>query len=591
MLRSGWYCPRHGRVKNPPDFKTRRFNKKFRSESERGSSRDRGFEAKRDSSTGQALRPYQVEAAKEISKALKQGKSVLLCMPTGTGKTRTALEALRDYEFSVFTRTINEYYPWENEARVAGVLFGGLVGKARVCQHPIQTFEFLGVKRFVYSACIMKSDRGVERCEFNPSQSDQLVQTMQRKGVLEFARGVPGKWCGYFVAREYEGKMKLYTYPVYFFLKKLLRDDLRVFDEFHNLMEINSLLEVSVAKDELQGMKKIVEKVYNDGTSEQKNVAEKGLAFLVEVENWLDSDGPPPEPDPDSTGELTQVLSDFYGSLPPDAALNYEEKIGALNDYLSKIREQPDIWKKYPDQKRPGRYRIRPLDPAYLLKPLNDEQWIGLSGTPPSPEYMRDVLGLRNIEIVSPKTPFPTSEQYRYHFTNNINLSYANREFLKNQVISTVEEIVSKSSGKTMIVVPNYQMASWFSHLPYTITEDRRTAISEVEPFRTLVVNAHGKFTEGVEFSRNGLSQLSTIVIVGVPYPNVSDPFFVDMLEYVSKGDRKKKWRVLEEYARVRTFQAIGRAVRGPEDQVDVYMVDDRFRRMGWTYPGKQDSS
>ena len=71
------------------------------------------------------------------------------------------------------------------------------------------------------------------------------------------------------------------------------------------------------------------------------------------------------------------------------------------------------------------------------------------------------------------------------------------------------------------------------------------------------------------------------MIIVNVPYPQTNDPYFKDVVEYVTKvWGQKTMWKLMNEIAFITVRQAIGRAIRSPKDRAEVYFLDLRFRSL-----------
>ena len=71
------------------------------------------------------------------------------------------------------------------------------------------------------------------------------------------------------------------------------------------------------------------------------------------------------------------------------------------------------------------------------------------------------------------------------------------------------------------------------------------------------------------------------MIIVNVPYPQTNDPYFRDVVEYVTKvWGQKTMWKLMNEIAFITVRQAIGRAIRSPKDRAEVYFLDLRFRSL-----------
>jgi DNA excision repair protein ERCC-2 len=88
---------------------------------------------------------------------------------------------------------------------------------------------------------------------------------------------------------------------------------------------------------------------------------------------------------------------------------------------------------------------------------------------------------------------------------------------------------------------------------------------------------ARGRYTEGVEYTRDGANLLSTVVIVGVPYPEPS-PYLERRVELLKPRLGAKAWDAVYMYqAMVSIRQAVGRLFRKPEDRGVLVFLDRRY--------------
>ncbi len=139
---------------------------------------------------------------------------------------------------------------------------------------------------------------------------------------------------------------------------------------------------------------------------------------------------------------------------------------------------------------------------------------------------------------------------------------------------------IKSPEGITLVVVSSYQMAEWFRGVADYI-ENPKTTLDKIPKEGLIIAVAKGKITEGVEFVENGRSLVKKVIIVNVPYPQTNDPYFKDVVEYVTKvWGQKTMWKLMNEIAFITVRQAIGRAIRSPNDRAEVYFLDIRFKSL-----------
>lgn len=487
------------------------------------------------------LRPYQADAVERILSALERG-SVAFQSPTGSGKTLVALEVMRRLgPSSAFTRTLSQYEPWEREVRRLGLMLGGLAGKDRFCLRPMTKRDGESVR--------------ITRCFSCPFAFNSYDRSrLQELGVVGFLSWLRGKdECGYGWLRFLDANVYLYTYPYFFFYRKMVRGNaLLVFDEAHNLVSVGDMVGVEITADRLRAIRRDYE-----GTDVQEIVS----TALDAVESWA----------------LHGAAS---GSRPPDAD---EFELEAVEDHrissvfhaLSKVGHP--AYKVYA---RPDGVSIRLMDPAEELSKLNEEKWLMMSGTLPSEGYMRRVWGLQDFQVVEVR---PYRMKFSYFWDRDHSTRLTERKSARSGYVRAVSKL--KGKGLTLVLTPSYEVASWFKGIADYV-ESRESAPSDVPREGLVVAVARGKLSEGVEFVEDGRSLIKRVVIVGIPYPNVGDPYVRDEVEFLSKklGSRSR-WFLLREDALLIIRQAMGRAIRNQEDSAEVYFLDRRagpfLRRLG----------
>jgi len=88
---------------------------------------------------------------------------------------------------------------------------------------------------------------------------------------------------------------------------------------------------------------------------------------------------------------------------------------------------------------------------------------------------------------------------------------------------------------------------------------------------------ARGRYTEGVEYTVGGKNYLTTVVVVGVPYPEPS-PYLGRRVEALRPRMGDLAWSAVYLYqALVSVRQAVGRLFRGPNDRGALIFLDRRY--------------
>ncbi len=585
------------------------------------------------------LRAYQKGALKKVLSLLNEGKNVVLSMPTGSGKTLVSLTAALSYArgqgVSVFTRTLSEYQAWEREARRLGVRFSGHVGRERVCKYgpnvspnineregqdnrgdgaPKQPFRPLlrcvdCTHNLVRSATRRRGlDEGREDWELLlEGKLGRELELMQASGVEAWVTGWKKKehGCGYPFARAVPTPIKLFTHLTYFLLWRYVGvpSAIYIFDEAHNLAGVTRNLTFTLSYNRVSDMLRQYEDLRDfssrlDSTgrlAKQVDGVNKAIEFLsglLAVATWESSELP----------------------RPPNEVFEGDERLQRLIAHVKLVEEDPDIWrfrkkvfcpnprcraenqegarlcsvcgsKIDGDELASRAVKLVPVDPAFLLRRMNSDRWLLLSGSMPNPWYLRSVLGLTNFEVVELN---PFEKTVSYFLDDELDMSYSNRRNVKDEAVDRVIGLKAKR-GVTLLVTQNYDEVEWFTGYA-DILESPKTTISEVQSTveqrcaqgkPTFIVGvARGKLFEGVEFKYAGKSAVRRVILLGVPYPNTKDEDFREMAEYLRQKRGVNTWDLLLEDAVIAAKQALGRAIRGPEDSAEVFFLDKRFKRL-----------
>ncbi len=480
--------------------------------------------------------PYQEEAINKIRDIIDDGKNVILEMPTGSGKTFTVLYALQVYQhFMVNTRTVSQYQPWEREAKELGIDYVGLIGKARVCRKPYRKVKVGNRVKYETNKCIWREEGQIYYCE--DFAEEISYEEIRERGLYKYCK--ESLDCPYFMLKtDSNAKMYLSTYVGFFFNFAPVKHHLVIFDEAHNLMNLNDFVEFSISKEELD---ELIMK--SEGLERE---------YLESVKKFLRRES------------ITLPIA------PEELSDEAEEIYNALKEF------DPKTWRIYEDEEK---YRVKPIDPSYLLRKLEGYQWIMMSGTMFSDDYIQNVLHLSNYERISVK-PFEPNITYYLYDDEKLNYNFDKRDNgLKQKTVEIVKGLKS-SEGITLVVVSSYQMAEWFRGIADYI-ENPKTTLDKIPKKGLIIAVARGKITEGVEFVENGRSLIKKVIIVNVPYPQTNDPYFKDVVEYVTKvWGQKTMWKLMSEIAFITVRQAIGRAIRSPKDMAEVYFLDIRFKSL-----------
>ncbi len=563
----------------------------------------------------------QLEAAKSLAEAVREGRVFALSAPTGFGKTATIIYGLllAGVEKAVYVvRTRNELVPVIRELSRFGVEdYVFLYSARRMC--PLLSGEGLSTEDFWETCRLLRLrgecsyHRGLERVD-----PDFVAAVVRRaSSPFEAVRLLAGSGvCPFFALKLLVGGSRFIvaTYPYVFrrdiFLSALepldYSDFVLVVDEAHSLLNAQSLAEARLPVHDIDAAIAEVEEYGLPG----------GLAEALEELKRLVLRAAPASDGLRRLGmeRVAELLGD--PDVWSDAA--YEVRVAKLREALesggsprirvalTRVEEAARAARSEGYQAyaaREGRrvsLTLLPLDPCVVAEePLNASRAAVLaSGTLPPEKYLREALCIRkqlvfyDVEILHGPV-MPPGTRYvivAAELTSRYTARSPSMYRLYAEYIATTHRA---ARGVTLAVYPSYDfMSSVVAALTpllgedRLVVEDRSTSYDEVAEAvlrGDVVVNAvaGGKLSEGVEFlDESGRSLVTKVFIAGVPYPQPDD-YLEDQLAALSRrlGREEARRYMYDVTASVKVRQAVGRAQRGPGDRAVIVLGDARFLR------------
>ncbi len=465
-------------------------------------------------------RPWQEKTVQKILELVAKGKNkIILDGPTGSGKTRIALLALKELQKTrkdlhglVTVRTITEMrsYDRDIEAFQIPLRYKYLIGKRRGCSYWTEGDDRGGD---LCDACLLKSR------EYDPDKEgyvtiydeknarrirdpDQIAKHLKYGlAFLEqrYVRNENERVCLYRSLKEIDSDFDLASYP--YLLNRSIREasgiDLEksivIVDEAHNLE--------TASQDD-----KILSLAFIDNCS--KEFREQCLPLLAD---WLDA-GSKVRLNLiyDSLTELRKIVSNFAGEdqkqgrhLDKDTFASevkrnskmVEEinaafkKVEILKQNLAKAKAKEGLrnpfffineflgiaqsqgkensgYELFSDG--PGRLLFRTIDPSLVLSPLNDAGvLILMSGTMPPADYVEKVWGISGCEEVRITRDYP--EEYysvfprgakRLEIFENVSTKFDERnDELWTKYAQVIDQAFTKGRQSTLVCCPSYTIA------------------------------------------------------------------------------------------------------------------------------------
>lgn len=525
------------------------------------------------------LRLYQEAVIERALESLKRGEGVIINSPTGTGKTLMGLMIGKRYgpPFDVFVRTRSQYTPWEDNARKIGMTFTGLMAKSLFCSMTkaeyYEVCEICGIikedakeesdhthkweRKYVTMSC---KDCEIPRIseEYSP---DEYVNDLKNIGIMKFALKTKKKGlCAYHDMLSVHADFRIFSY-IYYFLELISPQGLLIFDEAHNL-ELQELMRQTVS---------VYDFVTLSPSKKEEEILRWAFRRFVETES-LDA-------------KIKDIQRNEITIRELLLELNGEEVLAKCKFVLT---ADDSFYKEKTDKY----YRVIARDPSVLLSKLNARRYVLMSGTMPSEKYIEEVWGLDKFEYIDVWRDYYDYLKDFYHMNINIvdaDLTYKNRNGnLYKEIAEFIKQNLRKD-GVNLVATTSKQMMADLSHFLYAdfIERDGKIDFEELQQLpdgSIILAYEGGRLTEGIEITKDGRSRIKAIFIVGFPYPEYKDQYLNSVIDYLAekKGlqDKAKeafRWFVMKEKAIVKVRQTMGRAIRSPQDEADIWLIDKRF--------------
>ncbi len=264
------------------------------------------------------------------------------------------------------------------------------------------------------------------------------------------------------------------------------------------------------------------------------------------------------------------------------------------SSYVHYIRVETDRFGR-----KSVRLGIRCLDPALATKIVNDlRSVILMSGTLWHTSYYMDVLGMEKKRCESLELPNPFPPENRIILVDRaVTTKFEKRsEEQWRKIAERLSKIIQQISGRVAVYFPSYEVMHKVLEIAKfnfpLLVEERRTKISDVLKFFKTNENcvvcgvARGKISEGVDMTDEGKSLLSSVIIVGLPYPRKTE-----LQEALYKYFKDKFGEKAREYSNGipclnALAQSAGRLIRSEEDRGIIVVMDARAAgRFKWKFP------
>jgi DNA excision repair protein ERCC-2 len=566
------------------------------------------------------LRPGQKEISDLVKDAVEKNSIAIINAPTGFGKTAAVIKGIIESKAEKvlwLVRTVNEIDPIIRELKRFNLDYSFLFSAKRTC--PLfknQNDNAISSEDF-WENCRLARIKGLcnyytKSIEIDNKEIWEVIEKMETFSSIEQANAIANKIksCPFFSLAELskDTRFIIATYPYYFkdeiFERVLdfldLEKSVVVVDEAHSLMNAHSILETSITlRDIEQSLSEIkeygysnteIEKIISNLYNTAKDLKPKldNAVRRVEKEKFNESLNYV-----DIISDVAEEIRDkkfqkFYN-------LNYSIKV-YLTHLLSWLLSLKNDYSYLFVSTEDSIYRLisTPLDPSEVVnKPLQKvKSAILISGTIPPGDFVGEMLNI-NKERVFFDAEIMLGIKGRIGksltiVSGDVSTLYKTRGESMYKRISYYLNQIGKLEGIKLFVYPSYELmdkiSKGLSNQFNYINEGKNTSLEEVINQASkndgLIINAvaGGKITEGIEITDNGRSKIKVITIIGIPYPQ-RDAYLTAHEEILSKrlGLSKTKYYLYKVAAYVRIKQALGRAIRFPDDKGVYFLLDYRY--------------
>ena len=629
-------CPRCSRRHDEEEYREKRFCRKcgtylsvkgriWKDEAERS--------IEKSGSSALEIFPYkpypeQLGFMGDIERVVGSGRVLVAEACNGFGKTVCALSALLPQDPGIIyaTRTHEQarqvLQEMEQINRKSHKDFSAvnLASRSHLCLD--KRCSTLSAREGLEACRILREE---EKCGYRWELDSVNLTLPPVLSIGEMRRcGYADRICPYFLARKTAETWKVVVAPYQYVFDQTIREranlklegKVLVFDEAHNADAVG----LAVLSDTLS------DRTLASARQELREIR-KSSKFLDRLEAYLVENVP-------KEGTATKPASEFHQDL--EHALS-EISISSLLDYGAELVDVIRVWKmergEYPVCYLNGIVRFlslvessdrecyvavyrtsfqglrvieyRCLDPSLAIRPVIDEVHgtVIMSGTLAPIALCIEVLGIPEAEI---RTYSAIAKPENVHLSIDPSVTTRFSERGEQMMIRYGEKLattVASTPNGILVFFPQRRfmlkaLADWrrtgkverrgsstFLGGKELLVEgedaqDNRRVVEEYKAKAegdgaVLCCVFRGRNAEGSNFPDE---QARGIVLVGVPYADISDPVVKARIEYLNRKDRGlgEKWYVMDAFRAAN--QAIGRGIRHRDDWCHFILMDQRYK-------------
>jgi DNA excision repair protein ERCC-2 len=521
------------------------------------------------------VRPFQAALANQLYDELTTTKNVVVEAPTGLGKTSAVWAAVKAYaeekrlRILWLTRTASQVRQVASETGATPVY-----GRRLLCLHEV--ISKVDQRRFNQTC---RATRTAGRCPYYPGRPRAVKTTT----IAELkATGMRTSTCPYEMQliNMTASKALVATHRQLGLIGWLLAKwkwsrerTVLVLDEGQHV--IANALNMTKDSISLRSLEKAQHEAERYGF---KEVADKLKDAINYYSNLLSSDG---------EAEAEDRLPD-YDELTIAGEEIQEKKLRENYAPASHVLSLADFKAALAGSKpllvREGKsMRLEAIaDPQEVLQRIYSgwARTVTLSATI-SAELLEAILG---EEVTLLRAGWPYGDNLKAVVVTGLTTKYEKRDAKMIEDIRWVLALATRKGERALAFLPSFDILQEAVKGVDVLYEDRGLSQEVVDRLvsefssgnKPLVAVYNGRLGEGIDLSA------PLVFLVGVPFspPTARTTKLLKRLSEIVGDEGKAKLYGVILPGLWSALQAAGRAIRGPEDSADVYLIDDRYRTM-----------
>ncbi|BDB97469.1 helicase C-terminal domain-containing protein [Saccharolobus caldissimus] len=512
------------------------------------------------------LREWQKEYLNTAIEHLRTERTLLLQAPTGSGKTLFALKASLSVGGTIIylTRTHNEFTSVKREADRLGLKVAFLFGKASVCPFAQGNED--------------PEEIDCKSCKLNGKVKD--MGNLSPSQIIAEAKRA-SEYCPYQSLKAKIGNANIVASSyLYFFLPNLRRSILKeiedkniivIVDEAHNLLFSDEWFKRRIGRKTLKNALEELDIVRKESRI-STDKAKEYLSVLYDFINKLDEGSGckqlplSPQPSKEALDQLVKAMKTYVNLIKGPikrsslrSVVNFFSEEGEVYNCNGSLVVVPNkTWDKISSALRSAKYVIL------------------MSGTLPE----LGITGYRiNVNIKMGRA--------EWYYCNNLTSKAKVRSSEAPKYAEMLKRIYKLSESNVLAFFPNYEFKNLVKgnirDIP-VLEEDKRGVTHEeiLELMRNgkylVLLVMRAKESEGVEFRFENKNLFDSVILAGLPYPDITDSIVTNRIKRIAELTRRSEEEVAKELTLITIKQTIGRAFRDPNDFVRIYLCDSRYK-------------